>query len=218
MEETEGVDWQEGEILTKVNKVWDLPQYEILPCRAKDCSDTSETYQKSLDLCVDHLNNSGFTLSAFADSGKVHDAIAQTFPDSKKKPSKKEDDSNLTDFGKYFQDHKAKADSVLCFFQYHERPGTERFLDWDKKGVFSISGLPEKLLPESIGSFPDYSDEAFNAWPLTKVTFMPEYLEYYGYCLFDDEQSITFEFPEYCSYKEDILDQYGTPSEPVIIR
>lgn len=158
VEETEGVDWQEGEILTKVNKVWDLPQYEILPCRAKDCSDTSETYQKSLDLCVDHLNNSGFTLSAFADSGKVHDAIAQTFPDSKKKPSKKDDDSNLTDFGKYFQDHKAKADSVLCFFQYHERPGTERFLDWDKKGVFSISGLPEKLLPESIGSFPDYSD------------------------------------------------------------
>ena len=75
---------------------------------------------------------------------------------SKKK--KGDDKANLTDFGKYFEEHKAKADSILCFFQYHERPGTERFLDWDKKGVFSISGLPEKLLPESIGSFPDYSD------------------------------------------------------------
>ena len=157
VEETEGMDWQEGEILTKVNKVWDLPQFQILPCHAKDCSDTSETYSKSLDMCVDHLNNSGFKLSDFKEGGKVNGAVAQKFPDSKKK-SKGDDNSNLTDFGKYFQEHKANADSILCFFQYHERPGTERFLDWDKKGVFSISGLPEKLLPESIGSFPDYSD------------------------------------------------------------
>ena len=126
VEETEGMDWQEGEILTK-------------------------------DMCVDHLNNSGFKLSDFKEGGKVNGAVAQKFPDSKKK-SKGDDNSNLTDFGKYFQEHKANADSILCFFQYHERPGTERFLDWDKKGVFSISGLPEKLLPESIGSFPDYSD------------------------------------------------------------
>ena len=156
VEETEGMDWQEGEILTKVNKVWDLPKFEILPCHAKDCSDTSETYAKSLDMCVDHLNNSGFTLADFKEGGKVNAAVAQKFPDSKKK--KGDDKANLTDFGKYFEEHKAKADSILCFFQYHERPGTERFLDWDKKGVFSISGLPEKLLPESIGSFPDYSD------------------------------------------------------------
>ena len=71
VEDTDGEDWQEGEVLTKVNKVWDLPQYEILPCRAKDCSDTSETYAKSLDLCVDHLNNSGFTLADFKEGGKV---------------------------------------------------------------------------------------------------------------------------------------------------
>ena len=157
VEDTDGEDWQEGEVLTKVNKVWDLPPYEIYPCRAKDCSDTSETYNKSLDLCVDHLNNSSFSLSDFKEGGKVHEAIAQKFPESKKK-AKKDDDSNLTDFGKYLEERKDRSDSVLCFFQYHERPGTERFLDWDKKGVFSISGLPEKLLPESIGSFPDYSD------------------------------------------------------------
>lgn len=157
VEESEGADWQEGEILTRVTKVWDLPQYEILPCRAKDCSDTSETYSKSLDLCVDHLNNSSFTLAEFGEKGKVREAIAQNFPEKKKANSKK-DSKSLTDFGKYFEERKSRADSVQCFFQYHERPGTERFLDWDRKGVFSISGLPDKLLPESIGSFPDYSD------------------------------------------------------------
>ena len=88
VEDTDGEDWQEGEVLTKVNKVWDLPPFEIYPCRAKDCSDTSETYNKSLDLCVDHLNNSSFSLSDFKEGGKVHEAIAQKFPESKKKAKK----------------------------------------------------------------------------------------------------------------------------------
>ena len=91
-------------------------------------------------------------------------------------------------------------------------PDSLRFIG---RGAFVLSSLEEIVIP---GNVEYIGNEAFNAWSLTKVTFMPEYLEYYGDFLFDDEQSITFEFPEYCSYKEDILDQYGTPSEPVITR
>lgn len=146
IEEKEADEWGEG--ATKVTKVWDLPQFEILKCKGKKCAEDSDEYNKNLDLCVDHLNSTGFTLADFADSGKVHDAVAQKFTDNKKP----------TPFGTYFAERKARLDSIPCFFQYHERPDAPRLLDWNRKGVFAISGLPEKLLPDAVGRFIDYSD------------------------------------------------------------
>lgn len=146
IQESEADEWGEG--ATKVTKVWDLPEIEILKCKGKKCAENSEEFNKNLDLCVDHLNSSGFTLAAFSDSGKVHDAVAQRFADNKK----------FTPFGNYIDDRKDRLDSIPCFFQYHDRPDAPRLLDWSRKGVFSISGLPERLLPDAIGRFTDYSD------------------------------------------------------------
>jgi len=148
VEETEGEDWQEGETLTRLNRIWDLPVPTVFPCHAKDCSDTSETFNQSLDQCVDYLNRSGFTLAEFAEGKPVHDAVAQKFKDNGK----------LTDFGKYFQTHKDSLDKISCFFQYHERPDAPMTSDWSRKGVFSISGLPQNLVPDAIGRMNDYSD------------------------------------------------------------
>lgn len=146
IQENEADEWGEG--ATQVTKVWDLPHFEILKCKGKKCAEDSDEYNKNLDLCVDHLNSTGFSLADFADSGKVHDAIAQKFADNKKP----------TPFGTYFAERKARLDSIPCFFQYHERPDAPRLLDWNRKGVFAISGLPEKLLPDAVGRFTDYSD------------------------------------------------------------
>lgn len=148
VEEAYGEDWNEGEIISKVTKIWDLPEVEVYPCRSKECDNNSDAYSKNLDLCVDHLNSSGFTLADFAEGKKVHGAVAQTFAD----------DGSLTPFGKYFEERKDRLKDISCFFQYHERPDAPRLSDWSRKGVFSISGFPGKLLPETIGRFTDYSD------------------------------------------------------------
>ncbi len=144
--ENEGDEWGEG--ATKITKVWDLPAVEILKCHSKSCLENSEQYNKNLDLCVEHLNSTGFTLADFGEGKKVHDAIAQKFSD----------DGKLTPFGKYVEERKDRLESIPCFFQYHERPDAPRLLDWTRKGVFSISGLPEKLIPDAVGRFTDYSD------------------------------------------------------------
>ncbi len=146
IEEKEADEWGEGGV--KVTKVWDLPQFEVMKCKGKKCGEDSEEFNRNLDLCVDHLNSSGFTLADFGEGKKVHDAVAQKFKDNKKP----------TAFGTYFEERKNRLDSISCFFQYHERPDAPRMLDWNRPGVFSISGLPEKLLPDAIGRFYDYSD------------------------------------------------------------
>ena len=146
MEEKEADEWGEGGI--RITKVWDLPPVEVLKCKGKKCAENSEEFNRNLDLCVDHLNSSSFTLKEFAEGGKAHDAIAQKFTDNNKP----------TPFGTYFTERKDRLDSIQCFFQYHERPDAPRLLDWNRKGVFSISGLPERLLPDAVGRFVDFSD------------------------------------------------------------
>ena len=146
IEEKEADEWGEGG--TKVTKVWDLPPVELLKCKGKKCAEDSEEFNRNLDLCVDHLNSSGFTLKEFTEGGKVKDAIAQKFADNKKP----------TPFGTYVEERKDRLDSIQCFFQYHERPDAPRLLDWNRKGVFSISRLPERLLPDAVGRFVDFSD------------------------------------------------------------
>lgn len=146
IQESEGDEWGDG--ATKITRVWDLPKFEILKCHGKKCGENSEEFNKSLDMCVDHLNSSGFTLAEFGEGKPVHDAIAQQFSDNKKP----------TPFGEYFAARKNRLDSIQCFFQYHDSPDAPRLLDWNRKGVFAISGLPERVIPDAVGRFTDYSD------------------------------------------------------------
>ena len=95
IEEKEADEWGEGG--TKVTKVWDLPPVELLKCKGKKCAEDSEEFNRNLDLCVDHLNSSGFTLKEFTEGGKVKDAIAQKFADNKKP----------TPFGTYVEERNA---------------------------------------------------------------------------------------------------------------
>lgn len=148
VEERGGYGWRYGDGSPKITKIWDLPKFDLYSCRTRSCTEGNGEFNDNLDQCVSYLNSTGFNLSNFDEGKSLNKAIAQKFAD----------DGSLTDFGHYFKNRMDRLDKIPCFFQYHGRPDAAKFADWDRKGVFSISGLPPKFLPAAIGRFTDYSD------------------------------------------------------------
>lgn len=147
-----GFGWREGDGSPKIIKVWDEPKFELYGCRSKSCeTNGSGEFDNNLDQCVNYLNGVSFSLESFGEGKKLNKVIAQKFPD----------DGSLTDFGRYVAERQTRATNIPCFFQYHERPDAPKLADWNGKGVkgvFSISSVPQGLVPDAIGRFTDYSD------------------------------------------------------------
>ena len=138
-----GFGWRANDEGKKIVKVWDVPKPRLLSCpQGQTCSQDFFVAQ-----CVDHIKQSVPMLSDFAKGGVNEGAVALVFEDGGKTP-----------FGEYAEKNKARADSINCFVNVHNRPDASAENDWRNPALFHLSGMPKKLVPSGTGRFTDYSD------------------------------------------------------------
>ena len=138
-----GFGWRANDEGKKIVKVWDIPKPRLLTCpKGMTCS--QELY---ISQCVDHIKESTPMLSDFAKGKPMEGAIALNFEDKSKTP-----------FGEYLEARKARADSIHCFINVHNRPDAGLESDLRNPFLFHLSGMPRKLIPSAVGRFTDYSD------------------------------------------------------------
>lgn len=125
-----------------ISHVYQLPKPRVIPCADGSC-----TKAGVLEQCMDNIRQTNFALSDFVDGHSMEGVVPLGFDEG----------WEMTPFGEYFNKRAERARDITCFLNVHARPSDD-VVDRNSPGVFSVSGLPKKLVPETVGHFTDYSD------------------------------------------------------------
>ncbi|MCQ2104868.1 MAG: hypothetical protein MJZ26_03650 [Fibrobacter sp.] len=138
-----GFGWRGNDEPKQITRVYELPKPRLISCADGSCDNGN-----ALQQCMDNVRQTSFALSDFVDGHPMAGVVPLGFDEG----------WEMTPFGEYFNKRADRARDITCFLNVHGRPDADPAGERNSSGVFSVSGLPKKLIPEAMGRFTDYSD------------------------------------------------------------